>query len=283
MKTFNRILFILVLVYTCFSVMVLIHSLTNYPVFYPTTGKWALVWDDDFDGTELNPTKWMPIYQSCTYDGYQANISAILRDTVTVKDGCLSLSNRGKIWRNEDGRDINILPIHYSTGSCTSGQVATGDKAAWTYGRFEIRAKIPLGMGLFSYASLYPIDGNFSQEICIMRVFGNNPYTLYLSNHWGTTRPHRYLEEDVSTRSYGPDYSAEFHTFAVEWEPGIIRWFVDDVQLYQTVRNVPEAPFSLNLGTAAGYPSDVNPKFNLNFDTWKQPFIIDWVRIYQRR
>lgn len=283
MKTFNRIILLVAFGYSCLSITIFVYLIHKHHFFYQAKGQWTLVWDDDFNGPGLDPKKWAPVYRSCDYNGHQKDIQAIIHENVTVKDGNLILRNKAQSWREEDGRDSFFQPIYYYLANYTSGQVTTGDKCVWTYGRFEIRAKLPVGDGLFSYASLYPADGKLLQEIIIMRMFGHNPYRIYFSNHWGTDRPHRYLEEDLSSRSYGPDYSADFHTFTVEWEPGVIRWYVDNVKLYQTKRNVPEIPLSLNLGTASGNLYDINPKFGSRSESWSQYFIVDWIRVYRRR
>ncbi|HEX3046273.1 MAG TPA: glycoside hydrolase family 16 protein, partial [Bacillota bacterium] len=199
-------------------------------------------------------------------------------------DGYLMLSTKIEN-RSEEGRnDPYSYGKYLYTTTYTSGQVTTGDKGAWTYGRFEIRAKLPLGERSISYANLYSVDGKAFQEISILKMLGNNPYTIYVANRWGVDQPRHYLEEDASSRGYCTlDYSADFHIFAVEWAPGTIRWYIDDVEIYRTKRNVPDVPLSLSLETAVNYPIDNNSKISGRTISEPQYFTVDWFRVYRRK
>jgi beta-glucanase (GH16 family) len=277
MKKFNRILLILILGYSCFSAAIFIKYL------HPEKGQWDLVWKDDFNSPVLDQTKWMAVDRGGGYrgfSGYQEEISIITPENVIVKKGCLKIFSLKKDWI---GPDI-IHPGHTVAGQFTSGQVVT--KYSYTWGRFEIRAELPVGRGLFSYASLYPVDGQSSQ-ILIMGMLGYDPYTIYMSNYWRTDQLYCNVEETVSGRSYGPDYSTGFHTFAVEWEPQIIRWYIDDVQIDQAKRNIPDLPLLLSLGTTIGEVTAGNSYNKLKprggFNSWPQYFTVDWVRVYRRR
>lgn len=272
MKYFNRILLILVFSYSCFGTIILNQILHDYPLSYPAGGKWTLVWDDDFNGQALDQTKWLAVDCSRNYSSYRRETQAVSDKSASVKSGCLILASKREQWKKSDN--------HYDLTHYTSGQAVTDNKYAWTYGRFEIRAKLPVGQGLLSYVSLRPVDGKLSQEILTTMMSGHDSYTIFMNNHWGTDQLRHYLEEDISGRS-NLDFSASFHTFVIEWEPMIIRWYVDDIKMYQTDRNVPEIPLSLALGTT------VNPFDDAKFDggpiALTPSYIINWVRVYQRR
>ncbi len=276
MKKFNCILLIIVLGYSCLGTILFFHIIHDHPIIYPVKGNWSLVWDDDFNALSLDRTKWIRSDRSCDYGSYQKEIQKVNAENVLVKDGYLLLGTQSKVWMNPG----NI----YTTTRYTSGQVSTVDKYAWTYGRIEIRAKLPVGEGLLSYASLRPTDGKISQEILMMMMSGRNSYTVFTDNNWGTNIFRQYLEEDQSTRSL-QDNSARFHIFAMEWEPQAIRWYVDNLRIYQTNRNVPDRPFSLALGTTAGnlFLYYNTPQSDGILTPLPQYFIIDWVRLYQKR
>lgn len=274
MKRFNCILLILVLGYSCFGVALFARIFHDRPLIYPAKGKWTLVWDDDFNGPALDQTKWTT-GEGSDYSTYRRAVQTISRENITIQDGCLTLVNNYKSWRDNRMND---------TVNLTSGQIATADRYAWTYGRFEIRAKLPPGEGIISYASLRPVDGTLSREILLMMMSGANWNTIFAHNNWGTKMIRHYIEEDQSVEGY-TNYLDGFHTFALEWEPGVIRWYVDNINIYQTNRNVPETPFSLTVGTTAGNLSLYYhiPTSNRITADFPQYFTVDWVRIYQRR
>lgn len=279
MKNFNRILLLLIICYSGFSAIMLVQILHDYPLFYTAKGKWTLVWNDEFNDSTLDQTKWMTGDRSCSYNSYQKEIQAISRENITVKDGCLILASKDASWKNSD-------EPYYITGHI-SGQVKTGDKCAWTYGRFEIRVKLPDGEGILSSASLCSVDGKPSQEILLMMMSGYDSYTIFMNNRWGTDQLRNYVEEEGLIKS-NLDFSAGFHTFAIEWEPRSIWWYVDGVVLSHTNRNVPEIPLSLNLGTTAGnlylyYGASKFAGRTITLPDMPQYYIVDWVRVYQRR
>ncbi len=281
MKTFNLILVIIFLLFSCLSITVLVHLINRYQFFYPSEGSWKLVWNDEFDSPELEQSRWTPVYRSVGFCSYQNNIQPIFSNNVTVKDGCLVLSNKEMSWKEErDKTEDSYERFNYTTYYNT-GQVTT--KGIWTYGRFEIRAKLPAGQGLLTYASLYPADEEIFQEIFILRNYGHDPSRVSMGNFLETNQPRRNLEKATSGRGYGPDYSADFHTFAVEWEPGNIRWFIDDIKVYQVKGNVPEKiPLSLSLGISVGGVSGDDPYIGKGVPLL-QHLDVDWVRVYQRR
>lgn len=277
MKYLNRILLILVLVYSCFSAIIFIRFLPEYLFFHPIKNKWTLVWEDKFNNPTLDETQWMVINRGGGYVGYgsyQSEISAISHENATVKKSCLILAIKEREWIGED----IFHPGQTVAGHYTSGQIVT--KHAYAWGRYEIRAKLPDGQGS-AYASLEPFDGDSSQKIIIMGISGNDPHNIYMSNHWGLNQQFPHLKEDISSRSYGLDYSAGFHTYAIEIEPGKIRWYIDNVKKYQTKRNIPNIPLFLNLGTVgSGLKA---PKLNERNTSLPQYFVVDWVRVYRRK
>jgi beta-glucanase (GH16 family) len=276
MKKFNCILLIVVLGYTCFGAVLFFQIVHSRPLFYPTKGSWSLVWDDDFNAPTFDQTKWVKSDRSCDYSGYRKEIQSVNTENVLVKDGYLLLGTQSRVWMDPG----NL----YTTTRYTSGQISTVDKFDWTYGRIEFRAKMPMGEGLLSYASLRPADGRITQEILMMMMSGRNSFTVFMDNNWGTNIFRQSLEEDQSTRSL-QDNSAGFHTFAIEWEPRIIRWYVDNQRIYQTSRNVPDRPLSLALGTTAEnlFLYYNTPQSDGIMTPLPQYLIIDWVRVYQKR
>jgi hypothetical protein len=157
----------------------------------------------------------------------------------------------------------------------TSGLVETRGKFAITYGRIEIRAKLPRTQGLWPAHWMLPDDGSWPPEIDIMECVGSQPNMITMSLHTGTWPGLYSQSEDF----IGPDYSADFHTFALEWEPKEMRWFIDGVKQFSTANSIPNVPMFLILNTAVGGDMPGEPD-----ETTELPqfHAIDYVRVYCR-
>jgi beta-glucanase (GH16 family) len=118
---------------------------------------------------------------------------------------------------------------------------------------------------------LLPVDQSWPPEIDLVEVTGPDPTTPILTYHSvGDGTP----QAQVST----PDLSASWHTFAVDWRPGSLTWFIDDVPRFHVSLGVPTKPmyFLATLavgGTEPGRP-DGTTRFPASLD-------IDYVRVWQ--
>ena len=216
---------------------------------------WQLLWSDEFDGPAVDESKWR-IEDAALNKNNERQYYA--PDDAYIQDGCLVLRSQR---RAMGGREY------------TSGLLETRDKFALTFGRIEIRAKLPRTQGLWPAHWLLPDDGSWPPEIDIMEYVGSQPNVITMSLHNGS-----WPDLDSQSGDYmGPDYSADFHTFALEWEPKEIRWLIDGVTRFSTTEGVPSIPMFIILNTAVGghMPGDpdettVLPQFHL----------IDYVRVY---
>jgi beta-glucanase (GH16 family) len=84
---------------------------------------------------------------------------------------------------------------------------------------------------------------------------------------------------DVGSEWTGPNFSAGWHTFAVDWEPGSLTWYVDGVARFHTSNNVTSTPQYLvaNLAVGGGWPG--NPDATTPFPSSLQ---IDYIRVWQK-
>jgi beta-glucanase (GH16 family) len=101
------------------------------------------------------------------------------------------------------------------------------------YGRFEFRAKVPWGKGLWPALWLLPQSDFYggwaaSGEIDVMEIVGEKPHEVLNSIHFGSAYPKRSLITHVHPLPGGSTV-ADWHVYTVEWEPGEIRFYVDDV------------------------------------------------------
>ncbi len=251
---------------------------TTAPPPVAPQGAWQLVWADEFD--YFDSSKWTK--EHSTYGDGNNELQCYTPDNVVVENGLLRLI----------ARQESVTCPNGSTREYSSGMLRSKGLAEWTYGRFEVRARFPEGQGFWPAAWMSPTDSAYgswprSGELDIVESLGHRPDRIIGSLHWMDNGRHI-----VKNREYflpaGQTFTDSFHTFAVEWEPGQITWFVDDVAYHQvsnweTDLGAMPAPFDqdfymkLNLavgGRAPGSP-DATTSFPSSYD-------IDWVRAYQR-
>jgi len=230
---------------------------------------WRLVWEDDF--AAFDEAKWSRVE---SHHPTNNSLQAYLPEQVTVDDGKLVILS--------ESRPAGQLAFR-------SGQVKS--KHSWLHGRFEVRAKLPGTRGMWPAIWLLP-DGPWPSEgeIDIMENRGNQPAITSSAFHWGAVSPRQHdffaVEQRTSLAGKLVHYSDDFHTFAVEWLPDQLRFYVDDV--YHTIFYNDEcgdvlpqlkAPMRLVINTAIG--GDFLPPPD-DTTVWPQRFEVDWVRVYER-
>jgi beta-glucanase (GH16 family) len=222
-----------------------------------------LNWSDDFDGTGVDATKWHTNYAPKVHPlGCNNEKQSYAPENAIVRDGRLILRAERK--RREG------MPF-------TSGMVASHDKFTQKYGWFEARIKVPKGRGLWPAFWMLPQSKKWPPEIDIMEHKGRLPNRVFLTLHekqQGTWHP-----RSVGKEWEGPDFTADFHTFAVEWQPEELRWYVDGIERHHVARKTPDEPFYLILNLAAGGMFDGDPDASTPFPS---EMVIDWVRAYAK-
>ena len=196
-----------------------------------------------------------------------------------------------------DNSDITggILTIEarkesYSGSDYTSARLKTYLKAQWTYGKFEIRAKLPRGTGTWPAIWLlsattplvWPDDG----ELDIMEEVGFNPNVIY-----GTA--HNKLYNGAQGTQKGsftliPTAQDSFHVYQLEWSSTEIDWSVDSAVYfaYTNPNTGPSAwPYSNNffliMNIAIG--GNWGGQQGVDDSIFPQQMLVDYVRVYQRK
>ncbi len=224
----------------------------------PLDNSWHLVWDDEFEGTTLDASKWSDAYPS----GGNGEAQVYVPDALNMANGILR---------------INAEQRRVSGYSYTSGIIHSHGKWAQQGGYFEIRAKLPEGKGFFPAFWLLPSSGAALPEVDIFEALGHLPHTVYMTNHWQNSHGAR-----ASASRWYPeagDFTQDFHTFALKWQPHLMTWYIDGVEQFHSTQGIPAEPMYLiaNLaigGDWPGYP-DASTPFPSSFD-------IDYIRVYQQ-
>ncbi|MCM8538073.1 MAG: family 16 glycosylhydrolase [Lentisphaeraceae bacterium] len=242
------------------------------------SNKWQLIWSDEFNGKEIDKTKWSHVTKDTIGGGYGNNELQFYTDRAQnsyLNDGKLVIqANREKYQK-----------YHY-----TSAKLESIGKADFTYGKFSFRAKLPKGKSVWPAIWMLPTDlkkyGTWPAcgEIDIVELVGHEPSRVHGTLHYGT--PHKYTGKFFDLPK--GDFSEDFHLFELIWQPGKIRWFVDGKH-YQTQTdwftsaspNYP-APYDrefyliLNLAIGGRWPGSPNAQ-----TVFPAHFEIDFARVYK--
>ncbi|HEX8081029.1 MAG TPA: glycoside hydrolase family 16 protein [Jatrophihabitans sp.] len=253
---------------------------------------WQLVWSDDFNGSTLDRSKWDAEDESTFGEGNLELACLMSRSkNVEVAGGMLTLraarENPPVICGDKDSR--------FPGGrSYTSAMLSTKGKAAWHQGRFEVRAKLPLAAGkskgLWPAFWMRPANGSGDGELDIMEAIGTGD-----SQDPEAGSVHHTLWYDGKGTFTKQSYSAPvkggpaggFHTYAAEWQSGVMRWYIDGQLTFE--RNRSSAPWideafagefflRLNLAVGGRWPGSPNSDTELPAD-----MVVDWVKVYQWR
>tara|TARA_R110002167_G_scaffold63841_5_gene180558 strand:+ start:284 stop:1900 length:1617 start_codon:yes stop_codon:yes gene_type:complete len=181
----------------------------------------------------------------------------------------------------EDG----VLKIIAKTNGSgyTSARLKSQGLRAFTYGRIEVRAKLPASTG--TWPAIWMLGSNFSSvgwpnsgEMDIMEQKGWEKNKVLGTFHWQDSASNSYagygLETTASTST------TEFHLYSLEWTPSVIYVLYDDVP-YVTFANNGNLPFNadfffiLNIAMGGNLGGTVDTNFTQ--DTME----VDYVRIYQ--
>ncbi len=216
---------------------------------------WRMSFADEFTDPNLDLSTWS--YETGRWP-YNAELEYYHLPAMSVAAGHLSITARV---------DNRYNPPY------TSGRINTRTKFLQQYGRFEMRARLPKGQGIWPAFWLLPQD-TWPPEIDIMEQLGHIPTQIHFTNHWGV-----YPSVASQSQSFtGPDTSAGFHTYACEWYPGRIDFFFDGVRRASNVNaGVPDVPMYIILNLAVGGQWPGNPNATTVFP---QQMVVDYVRAY---
>lgn len=217
---------------------------------------WELVWSDEFDGTSIDDSKWTHEVDCWGGGNNEQQCYTESSENSYVEDGKLYL--------------VALPAEEGAEKPYTSARMNTQYKGDWKYGRIEIRAQMPAGQGTFPAFWMMPTDSVYggwplSGEIDILETVNLKAYEMRLAEEGEEADTTRWDQDWVideestpnaeihGTLHYGPEWpnnlssgtsyefpdgsnpADDFHTYAIEWQEGEIRWYADGY-LYATQR-----------------------------------------------
>lgn len=258
----------------------------------PVPEGWRPVWGDEFDGSFLDRGKWTAERNSTFGDGNGELACLTDRpENLTVAGGVLLLTARREASPYRCGQYDRRFP---RGRPYTSALISTQGMHSWTYGRFEIRAKLPTtpgaSKGLWPAFWMRPDDGG-KGEIDVFEALGSGVdqrlgWRIFHTIAYDYVPTHARQTLSYDLPGGAPSTAEEFHTYAVEWEPGRIRWLVDGRETFvrdqKTTPWLDEAfsrPFFLRVNLAVGgsWPGSPDAATVL-----PASYVVDYVRVYAR-
>lgn len=271
---------------------------------------WVMVWSDEFEGPAIDGARWG--FDVDCWGGGNDERQCYTRRNAAIEDGRLVITARRERTTGpalpENQRRHAAMPDAEATRAFSSARLTTRGKAAWRYGRVEVRARLPQGQGTWPAIWMLPekdIYGSWaaSGEIDILEAVnlgvpcakcpGGRENTILGTLHFGGRWPdNRHSGEEVP---FPPVLDGGFHTYAVEWFPDRIVWLVDGTPYaerkaaaWSTVGSkAPGAPFDqpfhliLNLAVGGKLPEG-RGLGGVDASGYPKRLEVDWVRVWQK-
>lgn len=245
---------------------------------YAQAQRWQLVWSDEFNYTGL-PDKHKWGYEEGFVRNQEPQYYTVRRpENARVENGCLVIEARKEDFGSEQP----------ARAAYTSASLITLGKESWRYGRIEVRAKVPRGLGAWPAVWLLGEDRENLKwprcgEVDIMEWLGKDSAKVYGTVHYADGSG-QYAHKGGILSSVQP--ADGFHVYALEWYPDRLefyydstRYFVFDISKADTYDHMFQKKFYLLINLALGHAG-----------SWAGPvdeaalpmkYYVDYVRVYQ--
>lgn len=223
-------------------------------------GGWVLKWADEFNGSRLNTKYWSPELGVIRNKG---TLQTYTTDCIQVKSGYLILHSKAKDTKNTSYIEgSNKWFQQAKTMPYASGSITSSGKLDFTYGRLEVRAKMPEAKG--AWPAIWLIGSNGwgwpkCGEIDILEHLSQSPGKCYMTLHWGKGGTQNTQTKGFTTNI--PNPYGKFHIYAMEWDEKTMKMFIDEKEVaswdlsamdYPDGTNPFRTPHHLILNTAIG-------------------------------
>jgi beta-glucanase (GH16 family) len=263
------------------SAFTVTNSAYHGPVKRPADA--VLIWRDEFSGTHLDGRKWQ--YDTARnkqgwFNGELQYYADGRPENVSVGEGVLTITARHekldpKRYPDWGGQEYTSTKI-FSKGS------------GWTYGFYEIRAKLPCARGTWPAIWMLPVDMRKwpdDGEIDIMEQVGAEPNVIYASLH--TKLFNHTLKTQRSAQKLVPTSCSAFHLYQLDWRPDSITIGVDGRGIARVRNNVPggkgawpfTTPYKMILNLAIG--GDWAAAKGIDNEAMPQRMQVDYVRVWR--
>jgi beta-glucanase (GH16 family) len=236
----------------------------------PAPTGYKLVFNEDFNS--IDRTKWN--VRNNSWANNEMSIVTSRSDNVFVSNGALTL---------------RAIKESYTVGSTTrqytSGYLDTIGRESWQYGRMEMRAKLPTAQGM--WPAFWLRDNTNLGELDIMEAVGGRVNQSVQTIHQSTNGD---MAKSGHEDTLPSGTSATWHTYAVDREPGSVKWYVDDRLVFSKTQSLlswldptfcEPMNIRLNLQVGGSMPNYYGLPVN-GAPLGASDYVIDYVRVYQQ-
>jgi beta-glucanase (GH16 family) len=261
------------------STFTVTNSVYSGPVKRPAGAR--RVWHDEFSGSALDTDKW----QYDTVRNKQGWFNGELQyysagQNARVANGLLTIEARHE--KLDPKRYVDWGGQEYTSARLLS------KGPGWTYGFYEIRARLPCARGTWPAIWMLPVDMKKwpdDGEIDIMEQVGAEPNLIYASLH--TKLYNHVIHTQRSAQKLVPTSCNSFHVYELDWRPGSITIGVDGQGILRVFNNVPGgkgawpffSPYKMILNLAIG--GDWAGAKGIDKDAMPQRMEVDYVRVWK--
>jgi len=242
--------------------------------------KMKLVWSDEFDNSGApSPANWDydlgdGCHFSCGWGNNEKQFYTKEKENVRVEGGMLIIETKKK---ETEGSPYS------------SARLLTKGKAAWLYGKIEVKAKLPQGKGTWPAIWMLPENRKYggwpaSGEIDIMEHVGFDQNGVHGTVH--TDAFNHTKNTQKGEKIIVSNVSSEFHIYSIEWSAEKIDFFVDDAKYFTFTKSSNDfkewpfdQPFHLIMNIAVG--GNWGGQQGIDETVWPQQMVVDYVRVYQ--
>lgn len=242
---------------------------------------WKLVWSDEFDKPGLpDASKWT--YEKGFVRNKEAQYYTLARkENARVESGTLIIEGVKENYTAPDGK----------TSQYTAASLTTEGLFATTYGRVEVRAKLPRGRGMWPAiwmlgTNIHAVGWPKCGEIDIMEAVGHEPDKVFATVHWFSPEKGKHTSSGGNLPKQAP--ADDFHVYAVEWFADRMDFYYDQTKYFtypigkagQDEKNPFHKPHYLLLNLAIG--GAWGGQKGIDDSVFPQRYVIDYVRIYKK-
>lgn len=238
---------------------------------------YQIAWQDEFSGTALDASSWNMEQGGGGWGNAELQNYTNRPENVSVANGNLV---------------ITALKESYGGNAYTSARITTQNKRDFTFGRIDIRAKLPKGQGVWPAlwmlgSEIKTIPWPASGEVDIMELLGHEPAKTYSTVHWGNqgATVSQHIGNSLVLTG-GDDFNQKYHVFSLDWQSNKMDFYVDNV-LFYTVTNQSVTgtyPFNkpffflFNVAVGGNWPGSPNAS-----TTFPQQMLVDYIRVFQKK
>jgi beta-glucanase (GH16 family) len=279
----------------------------NPPMAAPAGKTWNLVYDVEFDGGSLDTTKLTPCfdwnYGDCT-SSFNNGKEHYLPSQVQISDGVAHLvAEPLNPPYSDDACFEGVCTYKSGLLSTARPNQSSGYLFPFTYGYVESRMKLPATPGMFTAFWMLPMDPvhqKYDYEIDIVENLAGKSDVVYQSYHYndrkssykvnnlsGDTTGMSSMVENTNGKCAKLDYSADFHTYGVDWQPDHVAFYIDGIECGRFTATgpgqIPNEPMQIILDLMVDTKWQRDVKLVLPSQSVTDQLEVDYIKVWQAK